>query len=62
MKKCLRRSAKELSGNKYSMSPCNSRVNGVIPIAVEAMSFETHGGKLRVGHGHATGVASAIEL
>jgi hypothetical protein len=40
-------------------SPCRSRVNRVIPVAVEAMPFEAHGGQLRVGHGHATRVASA---
>ena len=44
------------------MSPCSSRVNRVIPVAVKAMPFEAHGGKLRIGHGHATGVASAIQL
>jgi hypothetical protein len=52
----------ESLGNKYSMSTRSSRVNRVIPVAVEAMPFEAHGGELRVGHGHTTRVASAIQL
>jgi len=30
-------SAKEPPGNKYSMSPCSSRVNRVVPVPVEAV-------------------------
>ena len=49
---------------QYSMSSGRGGggVNRVVPVAVEPMPFETHRGELRVGHGHAAGVAPAIQL
>jgi Family of unknown function (DUF6152) len=53
---------KEPSGNKYSMSPCSSRVNRVIPVTVEAMPFEAHRGHLGVRHRDAARIVAAIQL
>ena len=53
---------KEPSGNKYSMSPCSSRVNRVIPVTVEAMPFEAHRGHLGARHGDPARIVAAIQL
>jgi hypothetical protein len=53
---------KEPSGNKYSMSPCSSRVNRVIPVTVEAMPFEAHRGHLGVRHSDPARIVAAIQL
>ena len=53
---------KEPSGNKYSMSPCSSRVNRVIPVTVEAMPFETHRGHLGVRHSDPARIVAAIQF
>jgi sRNA-binding protein len=54
--------AKEPSGKKYSMSSGRSRVNRVVPVAVNAMAFQTQSGHLRVRHGDTARIATAIEL
>ena len=44
------------------MSPCSSRVNRIVPVAVEAMPFEADRGHLRVGDGDAARIVAAIEF
>ena len=57
-----RMTTKGPSGNKYSMLPCSSRANRVIPVTVEAMPLEAHRGHLGVRHSNAAGIVAAIQL
>ena len=51
-----------LSGNICSHWSWRDRVDGVVPVAVEAMPCELHGGELRVGDGDPRRVAPAVEF